>query len=334
MMARMNRRGARSVLRALVLAAVCAPTAALGADSSGKISEISDSRIKESSGLSISSAHDDLAYTINDAGNAPIVFAIKVSTGDVVGTTRVEGGDIKDTESIAIDGDGTMWLADLGDNDEERDDVALYAFPEPGPGDHTVTGKRYPVSYENGPVDVEAFLVHPKTGAKFLASKNKKDPGIVFALPKKLSETGPNVATDLGKPVPEDVSDGTFTIDGSQALLRTRKEVFLVDPDVLARRPGPCRFPRSSRARASRWSRGARRSSSAARARTPRSSGSRSAPMPPASRPPRRPRPTRSRRLHRRRSRVSSSPPGWWSSAGSSPSVRLAVVARWVSRRS
>ena len=128
-MARMNRRGARSVLRALVLAAVCAPTAALGADSSGKISEISDRRIKESSGLTISPAHDDLAYTINDAGNDPIVFAIKVSTGDVVGTTRVEGGDIKDTESIAIDGKGKMWLADLGDNDEERDDVALYALP-------------------------------------------------------------------------------------------------------------------------------------------------------------------------------------------------------------
>ena len=216
--------------RALVLVAVCAPTAVLGADSSGQISEISDRRIKESSGLTVSPSHDDLAYTINDAGNDPIVFAIKVSTGDVVGTTWVEGGDIKDTESIAIDGKGKMWLADLGDNDEERDDVALYAFPEPGPGDHTVMGRRYPISYANGPVDVEAFLVHPKTGAKFLASKNKKNTGTMFALPKKLSETSPNVAADLGKPVPEDVSDGTFTIDGSQALLRTRKEVYRVDP--------------------------------------------------------------------------------------------------------
>jgi hypothetical protein len=229
MMTRMSR-GLAPLLRTLVVAAVYAPTAALGADSSGKVSEISDPRIKESSGLAISSAHDDLAYTINDAGNPPIVFAIKVSTGDVVGTTRVEGGRIRDTESIAIDGDGTMWLADLGDNDEERDDVALYAFPEPGRGDHTVTAARYPVSYENGPVDVEALLVHPTTGAKFLASKNKKSAGAMFALPKKLSETSPNVATDLAKPVPEDVSDGAFTVDGEQAVLRTRKEVYLVDP--------------------------------------------------------------------------------------------------------
>jgi hypothetical protein len=72
--------------------------------------------------------------------------------------------------------------------------------------------------------------VHPKTGAKVLASKEKKKPGTLYALPEKLSETSPNVATDLGKPVPEDVSDGTYSIDGTQALLRTRDAVFLVDP--------------------------------------------------------------------------------------------------------
>jgi hypothetical protein len=72
--------------------------------------------------------------------------------------------------------------------------------------------------------------VHPKTGAKFLASKEKKQPGTVYALPETLSTSGPNVATDLGKPVPEDISDGTFTIDGSQVLLRTRDAVHVVDP--------------------------------------------------------------------------------------------------------
>lgn len=228
MMDRMPRH-VRSLLLALVLAVWCIPAAAVAADSE-EVSEIGDSRIKESSGLTVSSEHKDLAYTINDAGNDPIVYGIKISTGDVVGTTRVAGGKIKDTESIAIDGDGTMWLADLGDNDEERDDVALYSFAEPGPGDHSVTAKRYPVSYEDGPVDIEAFLVHPKTGAKFLASKEKKKSGTLFSLPETLSESSSNVATDLGKAAPEDVSDGTFNLDGSQALLRTRKSVHLFDP--------------------------------------------------------------------------------------------------------
>ena len=223
--------------------------------------------------------------------------------------------DIRDTESIAIDGDGTMWLSDLGDNDTKRDDAALYAFPEPGPGDHSVTAKRYPVSYDTGPVDVEAFLVHPKTGAKVLASKEKKKPGTLYALPEKLSETSPNVATDLGKPVPEDVSDGTYSIDGTQALLRTRDAVFLVDPgtwqqvgtldvpkveqgESIAMEPGGTSFIIGSEGKNS-----------------PADPGGRSAPTRRTSPP--RPHQMRSRQRDRRRRRMCRPPPGWWSSAGS-----------------
>lgn len=219
-----------SLAIAVPLVAVCAGGVAASSDSS-ELSRISDSRIQESSGLVISSVHDDLAYTINDAGNDPVVYAIQISTGDVTGTTRVGGGDIEDTESLAIDGEGTMWLSDLGDNDAERDNVALYAFPEPGPDDQEVTAKRYPVTYEAGAVDIEAFLVHPKTGAKFLASKNKESNGLLFSLPESLSTSSPNVATDLGKSMPQDVSDGTFTPDGSQVLIRTRKAVHVFDPE-------------------------------------------------------------------------------------------------------
>jgi hypothetical protein len=218
----------RQLLLALALVALLVPTAAVGAESE-EVSEISDSRIKESSGLVVSAEHDDLAYTVNDAGNDPIVYAIKISTGDVVGTTLVGGGDVEDSESIAIDGDGTMWLADLGDNDEERDDTALYAFPEPGPGEHSVDAKRYPVTYDGGAVDIEAFLVHPKNGKKFLASKEKKQPGTLYSLPAKLKPSG-NQATDTGHQMPEDTSDGAFSIDGSQALIRTRESVFVYDP--------------------------------------------------------------------------------------------------------
>src|SRR5687768_4191126 len=185
-------RSLRSHLLALSLVALFVPTAAVGQDSE-KISEMSDPRIEESSGLVISPKHEDLAYTIND-GDKPIVYAIEISTGNVVGTTRVGGGKVEDTESIAIDGNGRMWLADLGDNDKERDDTALYTFREPGPGQHSVTAKRYPVSYEGGPADVESLLVHPKTGKKFLATRDEKSPGKLYSLPKKLTRNGDNRA--------------------------------------------------------------------------------------------------------------------------------------------
>jgi hypothetical protein len=217
-----------SILLALTL--LLAPAAAVSSESE-EVSRISDSRIEESSGLAISAQHDDLAYTIND-GEDPIVYAIKISTGDVVGTTRVRGGKFEDTEAITIDGNGRMWLADLGDNDRERDDAALYAFREPGPGRNSVNAKRFPVSYEGGPADIETFMVHPRTGEKFLATRDEKSPGTLYSLPKKLIRNGDNRATHLEKPVPVDTSDGTFTLSGSQALIRTGDAVHVFDPET------------------------------------------------------------------------------------------------------
>jgi len=220
----------QSLPLALTLVALCVPAAAVAADSE-KVSEMSDPRIEESSGLVISPKHEDLAYTIND-GDDPIVYAIEISTGNVVGTTRVGGGEFDDTESIAIDGNGKMWLADLGDNDRERDDAALYRFPEPGPGRHSVTANRYPVSFEGGPADIETFLVHPRTGEKFLATRDEEAPGKLYSLPKKLTRNGDNRATDLHKSTPVDTSDGTFTPSGSQALIRTGFAVHVFDPET------------------------------------------------------------------------------------------------------
>lgn len=220
----------RSLLPALFLLALGVPTAAVAADSE-EISRMSDERIEESSGLAISPKHDDLAYTINDGDDA-IVYAIQISTGDVVGVTRVRGGKFEDTESIRIDGKGRMWLSDLGDNDRERDDAALYRFPEPGPGRHSVNAKRYPVSFEGGPADIESLLVHPKTGQMFLATRDEKAPGTLYSLPKKLTRNGDNRATNLNKSVPVDTSDGTFTIDGSRALIRTGEAVHVFDPET------------------------------------------------------------------------------------------------------
>jgi hypothetical protein len=219
----------RSLLLALFVLALCLPAAAAAADSE-EISTMSDPRIEESSGLAISPEHKDLAYTINDGDDA-IVFAIELSTGDVVGTTRVRG-NLEDTEAIAIDGDGRMWLADLGDNDTERNDAALYRFPEPGPGRHSVNARRFPVSFEGGPADIETFMVHPKTGEKFLATRDEESTGRLYSLPKKLNRNGDNQAKDLNKSTPVDTSDGTFTPSGSQALIRTGFAVHVFDPET------------------------------------------------------------------------------------------------------
>ncbi len=192
------------------------------------VSRIGDSRITESSGLALSVKHDDLAYTINDSGNDPIVFAIKVSTGAVVGTTTITGSAPSDTEAIAIDSKGELWVADTGDNDAERSDIALYGMPEPGPGEHSVAATRYPLTYPDGPADVETLLIDPRTDAKSLVTKGMLA-GELLTLPPKLSSEQPNEAEATGRDMPGRVTDGAMSADGRYALLRTNNDVHLYD---------------------------------------------------------------------------------------------------------
>lgn len=197
------------------------------------VSRMTDPLIRESSGLAISRAHADLAYTINDSGNAPLVFAVQISTGKVVGTTRVEGGELVDTEAIAIDRHGTLWVSDTGDNRNNRTDAALYALPEPGTGNHTVTAKRYPISYPSGHPNVEALLINPRTDAKFFVDKELFG-GTAYALPATLQTGHANVPKAVNGGLPGTITDGTFTTDGAYVALRNYGSIYIVNPKTWA----------------------------------------------------------------------------------------------------
>jgi len=201
-------------------------------DPDGMVSEIRDDRIQESSGLALSAKHDDLVYTMNDEGGAHAkVYAVKVSTGDVVGTADISGLPIEDPESITVDAAGKLWLGDLGDNDHRRDDIAIYAFPEPGAGERTVSvADRYRIALPGGPQDVEGLLVQPQTDRVYLVSKNEDGSGRIFELPD-LKPGGTVQARDVGE-APEGVTDATFTHNGQWALLRTEQDLWVFNPQT------------------------------------------------------------------------------------------------------
>jgi hypothetical protein len=110
-------------------------------------------------------------------------------------------------------------VADTGDNVQIRSDAALYALDEPGPGRHTVVPRRYAVTYEEGPQNVEAIAVPPKAGRILLLSKLSAG-GVVHRLPKHLRKNGPNVATPTKRATPAFTTDATYTADGRQVLVR------------------------------------------------------------------------------------------------------------------
>lgn len=141
--------------------AAAEPPAALAAPGDGarRLCRISDPRVPESSGLA---ATGELIYTVNDGGDRVAVVVLDRSCR--VRRTITGTVDPYDVEDLARSPDGAFWLADIGDNDQARDTVALELLDEDGRT--TLFRFRYP----DGPHDAEALLVDTR-GRPFLVTK-------------------------------------------------------------------------------------------------------------------------------------------------------------------
>lgn len=230
----------RTVFLGVAAIALMTPTACAAAvedtPSTTIVSRMADERIRESSGLAYSVKYPDLAYTMNDSKNRAAVYAVQVSSGRVVGEVDLEDFDLHDPESISVDPQGRLWLGDLGDNDGERDDASILVFDEPGPGDKTASAvQRFPISFEDGPENVEGMMVYPSTRQVFLINKTDGGAATLFSLPQPLRNGETNTATDLRRAMPARVSDAAFTPDGRYALVKTATGV--VGYDVTTWKP-------------------------------------------------------------------------------------------------
>lgn len=171
-----------------------------------------DPDIVESSGLV---ARDDLVVTVNDSGDSNRIFTVDPATGDTVGVTRWQG-EADDIEALAPAGDGQVYVADIGDNEANRDQVELARVPF-GRGDREVDAATYDLVYPDGPHDAESLLVHPVTGQVFVVAKEFI--GRIYAAPEDLAEKGRNELTAVDE-VLGIATDGAFFPDGKHLVLR------------------------------------------------------------------------------------------------------------------
>ncbi len=102
------------------------------------VHRIESSEISESSGLVKSRTHHAVFWTHNDSGDVPRIFAIS-QQGHVMGEFPVEGAEARDWEDIAIDDSGHLYIGDIGNNANERRDLAVYRVSEPDPARHAST---------------------------------------------------------------------------------------------------------------------------------------------------------------------------------------------------
>lgn len=131
---------------------------------------IESSAILEASGLAASHRHRGVVWTHNDSGDT-VLFAVGPD-GEDLGRSAVPAVDGFDIEGMALV-DEVVYLADIGDNDTQRQSIRVYRFDEPAPGQDVdgpidVIELRYPDRAR----DAEAFLVDPTTGELVIIEKS------------------------------------------------------------------------------------------------------------------------------------------------------------------
>ncbi|WP_030669425.1 hypothetical protein [Streptomyces rimosus] len=183
---------------------------------------ITDPRIKESSGLAASRAHPGVYWTHNDSDDGPYVYAVDARTGRTVATVTLRGiGEPRDVEAVSVGPDGNVYVGDIGDNRGGTwNHVWIYRFPEPERlRDQTVTAAQLTVTYDEGPRDAEAMMVHPRTGRVYIASKKKSGGAALYEGPERLSSRGTNTFRRIAA-IDQWVTDGAFSPDGTRLVLR------------------------------------------------------------------------------------------------------------------
>jgi hypothetical protein len=87
--------------------------------------------IPEASGIVKSRRHPGIFWVHNDSGNAPLLFAVRAD-GRIVRRFRLAIPNL-DWEDIAIDGQGHLYLGDIGNNSGLLRVRTIYRLDEPDP---------------------------------------------------------------------------------------------------------------------------------------------------------------------------------------------------------
>ncbi len=145
---------------------------------------LEDPLLVEVSGLVASPSQPGVLWMHNDSGDDARLYA---ATPEGKALLRLVLDDVEwtDAEDIAAapcpDGSGPcLWVADTGNNRADRDEVFVYAIPEPtvdvsqGIHEEHVDAAalwRFPLRYPDGAFDSEAFVVLPDASALVLLEK-------------------------------------------------------------------------------------------------------------------------------------------------------------------
>lgn len=142
------------------------------------------SAVRESSGLAESRNTPGMFWTHNDAGNAPVIYAIS-SDGKLRSTVRVQGARLEDWEDISAGPCGSancLFIGDIGDNDGRRRTITVYQVEEPAASaTSSAAATALTARYPSGARDAEAMFV--LAGKIFVVTKGREGPIELYRWP-------------------------------------------------------------------------------------------------------------------------------------------------------
>jgi hypothetical protein len=194
-------------------------------------------RLNESSGVAASRRQSGILWTHNDSGDGAWLFATD-TLGTDLGAFTVRGAENHDWEAIALGPCGSrscLYMADTGDNGENRREVRIYRVPEPilPARSQTDPAEVLELRYPDGARDVEATLV-AGDGTLILVSKGRHGPARAYRVPASAwTKHGTVMAHELG-PLPLEtgglgnyVTDAALSPAGDRVVIRTYLAVYL-----------------------------------------------------------------------------------------------------------
>jgi hypothetical protein len=219
------------VAMVVVLAGVMALPVAAGAAERRRVCQVRDDRLTELSGLAATGSGYVVVNDGSDFASHRKIFYLNAKCA-VVRTVAYPSRP-RDTEDLGIARDGTLWVADIGDNDAERSTVALWRLP-PGAKAPVL----YRLSYPDGAHNAEALLLAP-SGTPIIVTKSLGAAGVyVPAGPLTAGRATPlRRVGDVALPVTTTsnpfsfagrlvITGGAVSPDGRFAVLRTYADAF------------------------------------------------------------------------------------------------------------
>jgi hypothetical protein len=151
-----------------------------------QVGKMNKKEVKESSGLELS-ADGDL-WTHADGGNLPVLYKID-ATGKLIGEREVPNTTNTDWEDLAQDEAGNLYIGDVGNNDNKRQNLRIFRIKEAA-GSQVDTirfsyadQKMFPPKKGDRNFDCEAFIYHQDHLYLFTKDRGKNQLVKVYKVP-------------------------------------------------------------------------------------------------------------------------------------------------------